>query len=148
MSERPRRIQLRRTKGWLKPDNTVVVARPGRWGNPFTVWRDDYSNTGPRWVVSHGATHEEQPNRAAAQRLAVRLYELWTKGDRHGTAAAARYHLDAMLHLRGRNLACWCRLCPAHVDGKPLGTACDACAPCHADVLLELANAPLRCEAV
>jgi hypothetical protein len=33
--------------------------------------------------------------------------------------------------LRGRDLACWC-------------------APtfdCHADVLLELANAPLRCEA-
>ena len=34
--------------------------------------------------------------------------------------------------LRGKNLACWC----------PLDQ------PCHADVLLELANAPLRCEAV
>ncbi len=33
--------------------------------------------------------------------------------------------------LRGKNLACWCRLDQ----------------PCHADVLLELANAPLRCEA-
>ena len=32
--------------------------------------------------------------------------------------------------LRGRDLVCWC---------APLG--------CHADVLLELANAPLRCEA-
>lgn len=34
-SDMPRRIQLRRTAGWRKPDNTVVVARPGRWGNPF-----------------------------------------------------------------------------------------------------------------
>jgi hypothetical protein len=50
--------------------------------------------------------------------------------------------------LRGRDLLCWCRLCPAHRNGLPLGTQCDACAICHADVLLELANAPLRCEAV
>lgn len=34
-------------------------------------------------------------------------------------------------HLRGKNLACFCALDQ----------------PCHADVLLELANAPLRCEA-
>ncbi|WP_308259334.1 DUF4326 domain-containing protein [Pseudonocardia sp. H11422] len=34
---RPRRIQLRRTKGWRKPVGVIVVARPGRWGNPFPV---------------------------------------------------------------------------------------------------------------
>ena len=34
--------------------------------------------------------------------------------------------------LRGRNLVCWCALDQ----------------PCHADVLLELANAPLACEVV
>lgn len=33
---------------------------------------------------------------------------------------------DAKRYLRGKNLACWC----------PVG------APCHADVLLEIANAP------
>ena len=31
----PRRVQLSRRKGWRKPENTVVVARPSRWGNPF-----------------------------------------------------------------------------------------------------------------
>jgi Domain of unknown function (DUF4326) len=30
----PDRIQLRRSKGWRKPENAVVVARPSRWGNP------------------------------------------------------------------------------------------------------------------
>ena len=35
----PKRIQLRRTKGWRMPPNTVKVARPTRWGNPYTVKR-------------------------------------------------------------------------------------------------------------
>jgi len=30
----PERIQLSRQKGWRKPENTVVVARPSMWGNP------------------------------------------------------------------------------------------------------------------
>ena len=29
----PERIQLSRKKGWRKPENTVVVARPSKWGN-------------------------------------------------------------------------------------------------------------------
>jgi Domain of unknown function (DUF4326) len=33
----PRRIQLRRAKGWRKPPGAVVVARPSKWGNPFPV---------------------------------------------------------------------------------------------------------------
>ena len=44
--------------------------------------------------------------------------------------------------LRGKDLACWCHLCDAHKDGKPLGVECADCAPCHVDVLLEIANAP------
>ncbi len=42
--------------------------------------------------------------------------------------------------LRGKNLACWCKLCNAHRDGKPLGVECPDCEPCHADILLEFAN--------
>lgn len=37
---KPNRIQLRRTKGWRMPPNTVSVARPGFWGNRFIVGRD------------------------------------------------------------------------------------------------------------
>ena len=33
----PHRVQLKRTKGWCKPANTIVVARPSMWGNPFIV---------------------------------------------------------------------------------------------------------------
>lgn len=33
----PKRIQLRRTKGWRKPKGAIVVARPTMWGNPYAV---------------------------------------------------------------------------------------------------------------
>jgi len=33
----PKRIQLSRSRGWKKPPGAVVVSRPSRWGNPFTV---------------------------------------------------------------------------------------------------------------
>lgn len=33
----PQRIQLSRAKGWRKPENTVVVARPSKWGNPWKI---------------------------------------------------------------------------------------------------------------
>ena len=36
----PARIQLRRTKGWRKPEGAVVVSRPSRWGNPFPIGPD------------------------------------------------------------------------------------------------------------
>lgn len=31
----PKRIQRSRAKGWRLPANTVIVTRPGKWGNPF-----------------------------------------------------------------------------------------------------------------
>lgn len=88
----PQRIQLRRTKGWRKPPDTVVVSRPSRWGNPFSV-------------VAYGP------------RGAVRKYRRWLQT----MIAAGEIDLGP---LRGKNLACWC--------------APDA--PCHADVLLDIAN--------
>src|SRR5688500_2971165 len=36
----PIRVQLSRKKGWKLPPNTVVVARPSKWGNPFKVGPD------------------------------------------------------------------------------------------------------------
>ena len=33
----PKRVQMRRTKGWRKPESAVSVARGTKWGNPFKV---------------------------------------------------------------------------------------------------------------
>ena len=121
----PVRVQLRRTKGWRKPDNTVVVARPSKWGNPNRAMRcaDGWSVFVGKiewWIERVGIVTREE---AVAE--AIRLYrigiERWADdeyGDEDDPIATA------LAPLRGKNLACWC----------PIGT------PCHADVLLELAN--------
>ncbi|MDI1264985.1 MAG: DUF4326 domain-containing protein [bacterium] len=107
----PVRIQRQRTKGSKLPPNTVSVCRPGRWGNPFKV--------------SEGFDSGDVKIPAITAEIAVTLYREWIE-------TALRNHpstFDALAELRGKNLACWCRVG----------------APCHADVLLELANAP-ACE--
>lgn len=109
-----RRIRLRRTKGWRLPDGAVIVDRRTRWGNPFVCLRE-------------ACPRADGPD--GLRRCCIELYR-----QRLATGA-----LD-LAPLRGKDLACWCALCAAHSDGKPLGVACDRCAPCHADVLLEAAN--------
>ena len=46
--------------------------------------------------------------------------------------------------LRGKDLVCWCHLCPRHQSGKPWNQSCADCDPCHVDILLEIANAPIK----
>jgi hypothetical protein len=88
----PQRIQLRRTKGWRKPEGAVVVARPSIWGNPFVVRPDDDAETVKGAVLAY---------RHALER-----------GELPVSVALAR---DV---LRGKDLACWCaigRSCHADV---------------------------------
>ena len=118
----PKRIQRRRTKGWRMPEGAVYVGRPTAWGNPDRV--------GDQWMptASFPVFVERGINAAeATQAFAIRM----TWGDHPASWLAP---------LRGHDLACWCQLCPRHADGLPLGESCADCAPCHADVLLELAN--------
>lgn len=107
----PKRIQLSRRKGWRMPENTQSVARPGPWGNPFIVGKD-----GDRaWCVElykHMLNgHFRVVNPGGATVESL---------SRERTFIAENVET-----LRGKDLACWCAL-----DGKP----------CHADVLLEIAN--------
>lgn len=125
----PKRIQLRRTKGWRKPPGTIVVARPSKWGNPFRVGgiADRVALTTPRGVTTVHEIRVETPAQA------VEFYRRWLNrtpllvGDwpwPPPTIAQIR------AELAWRNLACWCALVDEH--GQRV--------PCHADVLLELAN--------
>ncbi len=61
-----------------------------------------------------------------SQTDAVAAFRLWLMVDNYnaGKAAEKQQILLALHELKGKDLACWCR------EG----------APCHADVLLELAN--------
>jgi hypothetical protein len=114
----PLRIQLSRIKGYRLSPNTVVAARPSKWGNPFVP----------------GKPIPMLPGRTVAdKRHAASLY--------HGFAPLNDALVaEAKAELAGKNLGCWCRLCAIHAAGKPLGVRCPDCEPCHVDTLLEIAN--------
>ncbi|HLX29789.1 MAG TPA: DUF4326 domain-containing protein [Casimicrobiaceae bacterium] len=122
------RVQLSRKKGWRLPEDTVSVARPGRWGNPYDAREYGldlalrlFENTARGYWSPSNVQHLDDPT-------AETIYGLhcaWRK--RFGNASPFEL---ARLILRGKNLACWCPL--VDKDGKPV--------PCHADVLLRIAN--------
>lgn len=111
----PKRIQRKRTKGWRMPEGCVYVGRPTKWGNPFVV--------GEMQPWRHRRDLGGTIVTTAEQAVALYRQELIRELNR-GDPASDRA-LDMVLELRGKDLACFC----------PLDQ------PCHADVLLELANA-------
>lgn len=87
MPGEPQRIQLRRTKGWRMPENTLKVDRSTKWGNPFIVGKPG------------GVYTAKVMNRRHAWQLYASIAD-----DFPALVAAARSEL------RGKNLACWCPL--------------------------------------
>jgi hypothetical protein len=130
----PERIQLSRRKGWRKPENTVVVARPSKWGNPFRIVYGKEAPKAPIWwhVLGPRDSWSYLSGPAYARRVATDEFRNWLLADLrprdwHWTTIEKQQWMRAALdagELTGKNLACWC----------PLDQ------PCHADVLLELAN--------
>lgn len=141
---RPKRVQLRRTKDWRMPENTVKVDRRTRWGNPFNLKASEHCWT----AISFG--HKGDP--AGRHAASVDIFRLWIAGGRSGVVTGCGLYAEKdgvqvafaesptieaptppsteeiVRELHGKNLACWCP------PDKP----------CHADVLLELANSEPR----
>jgi hypothetical protein len=130
----PKRIQRKRTKGWRMPEGAIYVGRPTVFGNPF---RPILSACCPNWdviddndvtyLIDHQRAHAMayRTGRSEAAAHAVELFEsdltYWMGG---GRMAYDSDLATAIEGLKGSDLACWC----------PLDQ------PCHADVLLEVAN--------
>lgn len=125
----PQRIKASRRKGFnlqhhslsLNGCAAILVAREGPFGNPFSA---------------EAARNYKLPD---PQRTAVENFEDWLTGRPWDWRALSPDRLDLQLledrrqhilahlpALRGFNLACWC----------------NPDCPCHADVLLRLANSP------
>lgn len=47
-----KRVQMKRTRGWKKPANTVYVGRPTEWGNPYSI-----SEYGREAAIDHYEYH-------------------------------------------------------------------------------------------
>ncbi|MFI0900591.1 DUF4326 domain-containing protein [Streptomyces sp. NPDC020983] len=119
----PERIQRKRQAGWRKPEGAVYVGRGSKWGNPWAIAETD---TLSGWTVKWtgpGRTpvglRREIPahNQRDAHALAVECFEVWVYAQPELLEAAR-------CDLAGRDLMCWC------ADSMP----------CHADVLLAIAN--------
>ena len=102
-----RRIQLSRKAGFKLPPNTVSVARPHKWGNPFKI-----GEYGPLM---------RKPDCNAS---AVSFFRQMLFDDEFRKSSNYPSIKEIKSELAGKNLACWCSLDQ----------------PCHADVLLEIAN--------
>lgn len=99
------------------PLETVKVDRSTPWGNPFRVVRERAA-----WGVTlrdEASASLYRDTEDDARQLACDLFRDWcvTYGGQIG-------HKHNVGDLRGRNLACWC----------------PESSPCHADILLEIAN--------
>jgi len=129
---KPVRIQRKRTKGYNMQEHSksingldaVYVGRPGKYGNPYKVVKKS-----PRLVQIYCTAHHSQncifPTASVACHVSnanyqlTRLYSEWCEG-------FTKEWVEKMKKdLAGKNLACFCRLDQ----------------PCHAEILLELANA-------
>ncbi|MGW2740538.1 DUF4326 domain-containing protein [Streptomyces sp. NPDC001288] len=125
---KPVRIQRRRTPGWrlqdatANPNGAVIVSRPSRFGNPFTIKDAIEADMGnPRSACASNF----------AEWLRVGTEDGWYEETyRIGRQVLDRRRILADLHLlRGKDLAC---TCPLPEPGQP--------DHCHAAVLLRLAN--------
>lgn len=122
----PERVQMTRQRPWRADHpHAVIVARPSSWGNPFKLGRryivfDDLGwGMGTEREVGRVFDGVAEVVEVADRRTAVNLYRAWMIS--RTTTAIQKTDLSL---IQGRDLACWC----------PLDQ------PCHADVLLEMAN--------
>ena len=119
MPNHPRRVYRQQKPGARIPPNTKVVGRTTRWANPWAVRQDEIG-----WYIQDtrgGGRMVRVGSEADARELALMYFEDWVKPQ----ASMVQQQL------RGWNLACWCK---PHM-------------PCHVDVLLEIANPGLLCQA-
>jgi hypothetical protein len=106
------------------PKDAVYVGRPTDWGNPWSVGDGYVASVEPACDPSRnngqviGKAEVVVSAFVESVEQAVALYE--------GAWLTANMREHARAELAGKDLACWC----------PLDQAC------HADVLLEIANAP------
>jgi len=95
----PIRFLRKRSRGWRLPSDAVYVGRPTRWDNPYKV----------------GEPNPDKPGSELTAKDAVFLYESYVCND-------PDFQLLIINYLRGKDLACWCKLDQ----------------PCHADILLRV----------
>lgn len=122
----PKRIQMSRQHPW-RADNpdAVIVARPSKWGNPYD-WRDIEPGVASRDPDTGDVSVYLTMSPETARELVVLMFTQRIAGTFGMDDTTWTYpDVDEIrAELAGKDLACWCRLDQ----------------PCHADLLLSIAN--------
>jgi hypothetical protein len=111
----PKRIKLSRAQGWRLPPRTIKVDRTTRFGNPYRINERIDMKQVRRWGWEISPAGRECVCHSSAEAVAR---------FRHALLWDAAIHDFVRNELGGKDLACWC----------------DLDQPCHADVLIEIAN--------
>lgn len=112
------------------PEGAIYVGRGSRWGNPFSV--DVVGHAVACGLMTYGAPGgpDTEQDILSSEAWALHEAEIAVSLYRRFIELLPDAPRAALLEpLRGHDLACWCSLA---ADGKPV--------PCHADVLIEIAN--------
>jgi Domain of unknown function (DUF4326) len=144
MNTTPTRITLSRAKGWRKPEGAIVVSRGTMFGNP---WVEGCPGVVQWPIPGHtGFWTETRFERKGNAHMpmesddVVMFYDRWLQDDcipippalttkgkaalRTDLSARRTLILSHLPELRGHDLCCWCK------PGEP----------CHADILIRMAN--------
>jgi len=128
----PARIRHTRDKRWKLPPNTVKVSRRTKWRNPFaalvkrgedgqaTMTREMFCYEYREWLTTETRLNRNRDGDWVQMSLSCYPGMLGVPYEGRPTIA------EIQAALRGKDLACDCHMSQ----------------PCHADVLLELANRP------
>ena len=120
---RPQRIQRKRVRDWQLPAGTVIVDRTTKWGNP--IYFADVAGQYPSLDEVRVARLVVRDFKVLAEKGSLSFPNWRRSSGRRGPVSWTYPSLDEIrTALAGKDLACWCSLE----------------LPCHADVLLELAN--------
>ncbi|MCP4665133.1 MAG: DUF4326 domain-containing protein [Deltaproteobacteria bacterium] len=131
-----KRIQRKRTKGWIKPNNSIIVDRTSKYGNPIKIignfifvnakYRRKFLD---KWVI----LDEKKQNPTIDDVLLI--YKSLITGDLSKLKKELKYNKDV---LYWKNY--YSRLDFSALKGKDLICFCSLNKKCHADILLQLFN--------
>jgi hypothetical protein len=122
----PIRVQRKRAKGYRMPENTKSVTRPGKFGNPYKIGMHnifDIKDTTTGKTLKDYLIEKNGENKYHTVEDVLLAYRQKINGSQAMQRVVKHY-------LKGKNLACFCPL--TDDKGKYV--------PCHADILLEIAN--------
>lgn len=109
-----------------KPQRITLSRAKGWRMPPGTVKVDRTTRYGNPFTVDGAESAGYHGTQRELAAFCVEMFRKWLSG-RHVLLGRWPPGADAISNLRGKNLACWCK------PGEP----------CHADVLLEIANAEI-----